>query len=107
MRPNQISSADVISWLRSQSSRFATMADDIEATFGDSQSRPQVRSTDLLTVEAVVIQMNGRSMRVSSLAREMGRSKSEFGNLMTVENGFSRRNQRGWYAYLNSQDSTQ
>lgn len=103
MKPEQMNTADVVGWLRLQSSRFARMADDIESTLGDSPSRLQIRSDELLTPEAVVTQMNGRKMRMGSLAKELGRSESELEAIMTEENGFTR-GERAWYTYTNSQE---
>lgn len=102
MKVEELNTTDVVGWLRLQSSRFARMADEIETTLGDSSSRLQIRSDEPLTAEAVSVQMNGRSMRIGSLAKEMGRNESELAAVMTAENGFTR-GERAWYTYTNSQ----
>lgn len=103
MKPEQMNTADVVGWLKLQSSRFADMAQEIESTLGGLSPRIQIRSDEPLTPKAVVAQMNGRSMRMGSLAKEMGCDESELAAVMTAENGFTR-GERAWYTYTNSQE---
>lgn len=98
MKTELLNTTNVVGWLRLQSRQLAKMADDIEATLGGSSPRLQIRSDEPLAAETVVAQMNGRAMRLGSLAKEMGRSESELKAIMTEKNGFTR-GPRAWYTH--------
>lgn len=88
----QVSSAEVVEWLRIQANQFAGMADDIEGIAGERITIPP-------TVEAVLNQMDGRAIRLSTLSRKLHCGRAELREIMTPANGFIRHPERGWYTY--------
>ena len=99
----QLSTADIVTWLRQQSARFAEMADEIDGTFGSlpSSSSPRRSSEPQpLTVESIVKQMDGRAMRISRLAEELHVDEDKLIAIMTPVNGFIR-GARSWYTHSN------
>lgn len=97
-----MNTSDVIQWLRRQSTRFAEMADEIELTFGTlvdvGSLSPQGSPNGTVEPEEVVEFMQGRSMRISTLAKEMNVTQQALSNVMTEDNGFTC-GDRGWYSY--------
>lgn len=98
-----MNTSQVIEWLRGQSKRFAEMADEIEsvlvtqANVGPLASQGSPNGT--VDPQDVVETMQGRKMRITTLAREMNVTPEALAHVMTEANGFIC-GYRGWYTYL-------
>lgn len=88
-----LSNREVASWLRAKGRQYIEMADEIDADSQASRVNPEN-----LTVHLVVSRMNSRSMRKSTLARELGVDESDLNPILTEANGFYL-NDRAWYSY--------
>lgn len=97
-----MNTAQVIQWLRQQSKRFAEMADEIESVLGTQGNvgplTHQVSPNGTVAILDVVEAMRDRSMRLSTLARQMNVTQQALTNVMTEANGFTC-GDRGWYSY--------
>ena len=110
----QLNTTQVVAWLREKSTIYRDMADQLEKEIGSPlpgsteqapRSRLQLRSNDAPTPEEVKSRMAGRSVRIASLAKEMGLLESVLESLMTEANGFVR-GERGWIGTLTNNART-
>ena len=103
-----LNTVQVVAWLREQSARFGRMADEIETAFGSLGplgTRQIPRSDHIPTIEEVKKYMGDRSMRLTTLARELGVTEKVLYSIMTAANGF-RRGHRGWISVVHNGSKT-
>ena len=88
---DRLESCEIVSWLRGRAEHFLDMANELESIQGKNHGP--------ITVQSIVDQMRGRSMRIGTVAVEMWCDVALLKEVMTPDHGFIRDPKRGWYKW--------
>ena len=84
-----LSTGDVVVWLRQQAVWFNVMAEDIERRFSMKNLTSQVHVSDVKAL------LGGRSLRPAQIAQRLNVTVDDLDELIIAKNGFTK-NGRGW-----------
>ena len=93
----QLTPDDIVRWFREQATLFNKMADQVESTFLrlPREAHPPRTEACEITVDGIKKMMEGRAIRLATLAEQLGVEKEVVKPLLTPENGFEIADQ-GW-----------